>query len=311
MHKPVMLEETIAGLNVQPGGRYVDATVGDGGHACEILRRAMPDGALLALDRDQEALSQAQQRLAEWKTSTFFAHAPFSAMEQHVRALGWTDVDGVLFDLGVRSYQLDTPARGFSFMRSGPLDMRMDATQGPTAADLVNTLPEQDLAALIYKLGEEPGSRRIARAIVAARETKPFETTGELAAVVEQCLGGRRAKIHPATRTFMALRMAVNRELEEIAGGLEAALALLRPGGRMAVITFHSVEDREVKRRLRAHEGKNESLQAGGSVWRGAMPRVRRVLRKALAASKEEARANPRARSAKLRVVERIEYEAA
>jgi len=309
MHEPVMLEEALDGLNVRPGGRYVDATVGDGGHAFEIMRRASPDGALLALDRDVEALNQSRLRLALYGDSTVFVHAPFSALRDRAHAAGWSGVDGVLFDLGVRSHQLDAAERGFSFMRSGPLDMRMDQSCGPTAADIVNQWSAEELAEIFFRLGEESSARRMARAIVEARGTKPIETTGELAALIEKAVGGRRGKIHPATRVFMALRMAVNREMEEIAEGLEAALELLRPGGRMAVITFHSVEDREVKRRLREHEGRMENLQAGGSVWRGTVPRVRRVLKKAQAASAEEARRNPRARSAKLRVVERLSNE--
>ncbi len=306
MHKPVMLQEVLDGLQVRPGGRYIDATVGNGGHSAAILERSAPDGRLMGLDRDREALAEARRNLAADEARCLWVHDNFEQVDGQARRNDFTDVDGILFDLGVRSDQLDQPERGFSFMKDGPLDMRMDQTESSTAADLVNTLPEQDLAALFYQLGEERSSRRIAHVLVERRTQRTFETTGDLAATVEKAVGGRHGRIHPATRVFMALRMAVNRELESIRAGVGAALSLVRPGGRVAVITFHSVEDRLVKRLLAEHIGVWESQEAGGRLWRGELPKFEKVTRKPLMACDDELNDNPRARSAKLRVVERM-----
>lgn len=306
MHKPVMLQEVLDELQVRSAGRYIDATVGNGGHAVAILERSAPDGRLLGLDRDQEALTEARKNWAAYETRCLWAHANFEQLAEQAQQHDFTDVDGILFDLGVRSDQLDQPERGFSFMKDGPLDMRMDQTESSTAADLVNTLSEQDLAACFYELGEERSSRRIAHRLVERRSQRPFETTGDLAATVEKAVGGRRSRIHPATRVFMALRMAVNRELDSIRTGVGASLSLVRPGGRVAVITFHSVEDRLVKRLLADHIGVWESQQAGGRIWHGKMPAFKKVNRKPLTPCEDELRDNPRARSAKLRVVERM-----
>lgn len=305
-HDPVMVNEVVEALAIQPGGRYVDATLGDGGHAAAILERLDADGRLLGLDRDADALARASQRLAVWANTFVTVQTPFGALDAAVESVGWSAVDGVLFDLGVRSDQLDRAGRGFSFLREGPLDMRMDQSQGETAADLVNTWAEADLADLLWRYGGEKASRRIARRLVHRRSTTPFTTTRDLAAVVAEAVGGRRGRIDPATRTFMALRMQVNDELGEIERGLEAAVRRLRPGGRLAVLSYHSVEDRLVKRLLAAHEGRQVSLQAGGVEWQGEEPRVRRVSRKPVRPTDAEVQQNARARSAQLRVVERI-----
>ena len=217
-----------------------------------------------------------------------------------------SDVDGVLLDLGFSSDQMDDAARGFSFQAEGPLDMRLDRSEPRTAADLVNGMEESELADVIFELGEERDARRIARAIVAERVRSPIRTTRRLADVVAAAKRGPRGKIHPATQTFQALRIAVNRELESLDRGLEGALALVKPGGRVGVISFHSLEDRRVKRFFAEHAGRWESLEQGGERWVGAEPQVKLVTRKPVTASEDEIRANPRARSAKLRVAERV-----
>jgi 16S rRNA (cytosine1402-N4)-methyltransferase len=221
-------------------------------------------------------------------------------------AHGFDAADGILLDLGMSSDQVDDPERGFSFLRDGPLDMRMDCSRGETAADLVNRLGPEDLADVLWRLGEERASRRIAKAIAAQRQESPIRTTAQLAGIVERAKGGHSGRTHPATQTFQALRMAVNGELDHAGAGVEAAVRLVKDGGRVAVITFHSVEDRLVKTIFAKHAGTWESLQAGGRAWRGEQPAVRRVNRKPITATDAEIAANPRARSAKLRVVERV-----
>lgn len=308
MHEPVLLGETVTLLNLSAARRAVDATLGGGGHAEAILRALPPDGQLLGLDADPEAVARARERLAAYGDRFQARHARFSRLAEALAAAGWDAVDAVLFDLGVSSFQLEDPRRGFSFQEDGPLDMRMNPDEPLTAAELVNRLSERELESLLRAYGEEPRARRIARAIVERRASAPFTRTLELAACVEAAVGGRRgARLHPATRTFQALRMAVNREPEELAAGLEAGLAALRRGGRMAVISFHSLEDRAVKQFARAHEGRWESLPEGGARWRGATPAVRAVTRRAVRPTEDECRRNPRARSARLRVVERVE----
>ena len=229
----------------------------------------------------------------------------FADMVALAETNGLQEVDGILLDLGVSSDQLDTPERGFSFRADGPLDMRMDATQRTSAARLVNTLAEQDLAELLWRLGEEPAARRVARAIVSERERAPIETTARLAALVARVKHGRQGRTDPATRVFQALRIAVNDELDSLTRGLDAALRLLKRGGRMAVISFHSLEDREVKNFFRRHAGRWEAQQAGGQAWVGERPAVGLVARKPVTPSVEECEQNPRARSAKLRVAQR------
>jgi 16S rRNA (cytosine1402-N4)-methyltransferase len=315
MHRPVLLQEVMEGLGVKPGGAYIDATVGGGGHAEAILRLSGPDGRLLGLDRDADAIDRARARLAPFQPRVSFHHARFSDMNLIASQNQVRDVDGVLLDLGMSSDQVDDASRGFSFMRDGPLDMRMDRSRGETAADLVNRLGAEELADLLWRLGEERASRRIAAFIVEARQVSPVHTTAHLADLVSRAKGmpraqsrGRRhySKVHPATQTFQALRMAVNGELDEAQAGIEAALRLVKVTGRVAVISFHSIEDRAVKQLFAKHEGRWESLQAGGRAWRGEEPAVQRITRKPVEPSDAEVQENPRARSAKLRVVERI-----
>lgn len=305
-HQPVLQAAIIEGMAVKMGGQYIDATVGDGGHAHAIMERAGGQGRLLAMDRDAEALRVARDRLAPWSSACVFAQQNFEGLAAAADAAGFNEVDGVLFDLGVRSDQLDRPERGFSFMHDGPLDMRMNQDETVTAATLVNETPEEELARLIWRLGEERGARQIAAAVVRRRCTRLFETTADLADVVSQAVGGRRGKIHPATRTFMALRMAVNRELESIESGIANAMHRVCIGGRVAVLSYHSIEDRLVKRMFVRHEGRWESLQAGGRAWIGEQPAMKRMTRKPLVADEGEVERNPRARSAKLRIVERV-----
>jgi 16S rRNA (cytosine1402-N4)-methyltransferase len=295
-HIPVLQAEVIAGLAPRSSGRYIDGTLGGGGHSAAILEASAPDGRLLGIDADPAALAAGAARLASFGARAVLAHGNFRDLGQLAQAHGFEPADGILLDLGVSSHQLDTPERGFSFMADAPLDMRMDPTSGQTAADLVDELPESELADLIYRYGEERGSRRIARAIVAARRSGRIATTGALAEIVARAVGGRHGKIHPATRTFQALRIAVNRELESLEAALPQSVSLLAPGGRLAVIAFHSLEDRIVKQFFRAESG-----------YAGAVgpSRLHILTKKPIEAQAAEARANPRARSAKLRIAER------
>ena len=307
LHVPVLLAETVARLVTAPGGWYVDATAGAGGHAAAVLAAAGFDARLLALDRDGDALELARAALAPFGDRAILERANFADLADVAARHGVRDVRGILLDLGVSSMQLDRPERGFSFQHDHPLDMRMDDRQELTAARLLQTLPEAELADVLRRYGEERMARRIARAVAAARERgEPLATTKQLADLVSQAKGGRRGHAHPATQTFQALRIAVNGELAALEKALPAALDLLAPGGRLAVISFHSLEDRMVKQFMVAHEGRVEALAKGGTRWVGQLPRARRVDRKALAAGAEETTRNPRARSAKLRVLERM-----
>ena len=288
-HVPVLLDETLELLAVTTGGLWVDGTVGLGGHAEAVLRATAPEGQLRGFDRDGETLARARQRLAPFGDRACLEQANFREIPKR---LGETRAQGVLLDLGISSVQLDDPERGFSFQGDGPLDMRMDRGEGDTAADLVNHLPENELADLIYGYGEERASRRIARAIVRSRERAPIRTTAELAEIVRRAARpSRRRGFHPATRTFQALRIAVNRELEGLEDALEKIAACLAPEGRLAVIAFHSLEDRAVKITFRA-------LAKRG---------YRILTKKPLRPSEDEARVNPRARSARLRAIAREE----
>ena len=311
-HIPVLLRETVERLvpagEAAPGTWYIDGTAGAGGHSAAILDAAGPQARLLALDRDADAVELARARLAPYGERATVVRAEFSEMGEVARGLGIGAVAGILLDLGVSSMQLDRPERGFGFMRDGPLDMRMDERQPETAATLLARLDEAELARIFRDYGEEPAARRVAHAIVEAREAGRLPaTTSELAELVSRAKGGRRGRIHPATQTFQALRIAVNGELDALDRALPAALYLLAPGGRLAVISFHSLEDRRVKRFMAAHEGRMESLPMGGERWCGQEPRGRRTDRRAVVAGEEEAARNPRARSAKLRVIERTE----
>ena len=305
MHVPVLLNETLDLLVKNPAGTYIDGTLGRGGHATEILERLSPEGRLIGLDRDAEAIEQTKEILKPFGERAVRIHGNFADMKEFCRQIGVTEVDGVLLDLGVSSPQFDVAERGFSFAKDGPLDMRMDRTQGRSAADLVNEDDEVTLANIIFCLGEDRDSRRIARAIVLERQRGRIERTLKLAEIVERAKGGRRGPIHPATQTFQALRMAVNAELESLETGLESGLSMLREGGRMTVITFHSLEDRMVKEFFKRHMVKRESLQQGGEKLVYDEPAVRLLTKKPLTATKEELADNPRSRSAKLRAAER------
>jgi 16S rRNA (cytosine1402-N4)-methyltransferase len=291
-HVSVLLAETLELLAVRPGGLYVDGTVGLGGHAAAVLRASSPDGRLLGLDRDGETLERARARLAEFGDRVRLEQGDYREIPER---LAGERADGILLDLGVSSAQLDEAGRGFSFQAEGPLDMRMDRSEGATAALLVNRMRESELVRLIHEYGEEPAARRIARAIVFARGRKPIETTTELADIVRRAAPRRRrGGRDPATRTFQALRIRVNRELEGLGEALERAALCLEPGGRLAVIAFHSLEDRAAKEAFRA-------LVARG---------FRTLTRKPVRPGEAELRANPRARSARLRAVRREERAA-
>jgi len=304
MHAPVLLKEVVDLMAIKKGGIYVDATAGSGGHAQAILERVGSDGRLLAMDRDADAVRRVDARLSGWGNCCV-VKADYADMCEVAVAQGVSSVDGVLIDCGVSSEQLDSPERGFSFMAEGLLDMRMDRDRGPTAEDLVNDLEQDELEKIFRELGEERAGRRIARAIVYGRGRKRIRTTTELAEIVSRSVGGRRGRLHPATRVFQALRIAVNNELTSLQRGVDAAISMLSPLGRVAVISFHSLEDRLVKRTFARHVGRWESLPAGGSEWQGERPQVSLVTRKPVTAGDEEVYANPRARSAKLRVAER------
>lgn len=306
MHQPVLLEEVIELMAIKADGAYIDGTLGSGGHTEAILQRLEENGRLLGIDRDVDALKRSRERLTPWASKCVLVQGNFSEMEHIAQQCGFERVDGVLLDLGMSSDQVDTAERGFSFQASGPLDMRMDRKQDRTAADLVNGLSEGEMRKLLWVLGEEKAARRIARSIVRERDREPITTTERLATIVEDAKGGRRGRTHPATKTFQAFRMAVNEEMENLDKGLEAALSLLKENGRLAVITFHSLEDRRVKQFMRKHIGRMESLQQGGERWVGEEPKMRAVSKKPVTASREEQRENPRSRSAKLRVAERI-----
>ncbi|MEO8285943.1 MAG: 16S rRNA (cytosine(1402)-N(4))-methyltransferase RsmH [Chloroflexota bacterium] len=311
-HVPVLLDEVLEGLQVRASSTFIDGTVGAGGHSAAILAQA-DDVRLLGLDVDPVALGLAGERLRGYikQGRARLVQSNFAALDEVARREGFSPADGVLLDLGVSSMQLDTPERGFSFRTEGPLDMRLDPREPTTAADLVNSLPENELADLIYKYGEEPASRRIARRIVEAREREPFTTTSQLEEVVYRALGGKvagrtRNTIHPATKTFQALRIAVNRELDVLEDGLAAAVRVLRPGGRLAVISFHSLEDRIVKLFFRQEQKGCICPPEYPVCVCGRKPTLKALKSKPVEATGEEAKRNPRSRSAKLRVAVRL-----
>ncbi len=303
LHIPVMVEEVVGALAVLPGGRYVDCTVGTGGHAEAILEAASPGGLLLGLDVDAQALAVAEQRLAPFKPDVRLVEANFRDLAAVCRAYNFVPVHGVLFDLGLSSFQLAHEERGFSFQVEGPLDMRFDLSQELTANDVVNHFSERELAHIIWHYGEEPQARQIARAIVRSR---PIRTTMELAEVVARAVGTAGGRIHPATRTFQAIRIAVNRELENLEIGLLQALQVLGKGGRLVVISYHSLEDRLVKQFI-AREAKDCICPPESPLCRcGHKATLRPVLPGPLRPTLEEIKRNPRARSARLRVAEKV-----
>lgn len=308
LHRPVLLPEALALLQVRPGGRYIDATFGGGGHTKAILEASNPDGTVLALDTDREAVSRARELSERHPGRVTVRHANFAGIAAVARETGYQPVDGVLLDLGLSSFQLANPERGFSFRSTGPLDMRFNQlAAGPTAADIVNTYPERDLAQILFTYGEESRARRIARAIVGARAASRIETTAQLAALVEHAVGGRRGQpTHPATRTFQALRIAVNRELDVLRDALHSALGLLAPGGRIVVISFHSLEDRIVKTYFRS-EARNCICPPEIPVCIcDHQPALRILTPKPIRPSEGELALNPRSRSALLRAAERL-----
>jgi 16S rRNA (cytosine1402-N4)-methyltransferase len=290
-HTPVLLKEVVAQLRPSRGGLYVDCTVGGGGHAEEILRACGPEGRLIGLDVDPDAIAASRERLREWKERVHLLCANFVELDVVLTSAAIARVDGILFDLGVSSHQLDEPSRGFSFLRDGPLDMRMNRQIGATARDVLRSASLEELARVFFEYGGERRARAIAREIVRAREYAPLETTAQLARLVGRVLGPRRGRTHPATRVFQALRIAVNDEMANLKRGLEIAVPFLKPGGRVAVISFHSLEDRIVKRFFL--QKKAEGI-------------LRVVTKRPVTPAEEEARLNPRARSAKLRVAERL-----
>ena len=305
-HVPVLLDEVLGGLAVQRGAWIIDCTLGGGGHAACILEQSAPDGRVLGLDADPAAIRRAERLLADANRSgrLVLVKSSFDRLEVVAAEHGFAPVDGVLLDLGVSSFQIETPERGFSFSLGGPLDMRFDPEQTTSAAEVVNTWNERDLADLIFRYGEEPQSRRIARYLV---QHRPFYGTTELAGAIERAVGGRKgSRIHPATRTFQALRIAVNRELDQLESVLPQCLQLLKPGGRLAVISFHSLEDRIVKQwvqqEARSYVPDPAVIQGGYT----RQPTLRVITRKPVEASAGEIARNPRSRSAKLRIAEKL-----
>lgn len=311
LHRPVLLDETVDLLNVRRGGLFVDATLGLGGHT-EAILNASKNGVVVGLDQDGEAITVATERLKQFGERVKIYHSNFSAMKTVLRDAGFEKVDGVVADLGVSSLQLDSDQRGFSFRFDAPLDMRMDATSNDaTASDLLETLTETEIANIIYTYGEERFSRRIARRIVERREAgEPVRTTRELTELVERSV--RRSpkdKIHPATRTFQALRIAVNRELEVLEQFVVDAIDILKTEGRLAIITFHSLEDRVVKRAFQKLSGKCSCPPRIPRCVCGARKQVEILTRKPIVPGDDEIAANPRSRSAKLRAVRKLETQ--
>jgi 16S rRNA (cytosine1402-N4)-methyltransferase len=308
-HQPVMVEEVMQALSPLPGSSHVDATLGGGGHAVRILEASNPDGRLLGLDADAAAVARCALRLAGFGDRVVLRQTNFEALGQVAPAAGFPTVDGILIDLGLSSYQLADTARGFSFRAEGPLDLRFDAGRDRPASALLAELDERALAALLRTYGEEPHAARIARAIVTARQGEPILTADRLAAVVTGVVPGGghgRRRIHPATRTFQALRIAVNRELEVLPVALAAAVALLRPGGRLVVLAYHSLEDRIVKRFLAAERRGCVCPPEVPVCICGHSPRLRSVGPRPAFPTADEVSRNPRARSARLRASERL-----
>lgn len=308
-HLPVLYQEIITALEPKTGGRYIDCTLGAGGHAWGILKASSPDGVLLGFDLDPSAIELSSARLAEFAGRFTLCNQSYLTLPAVLKSLQWTGVDGIVIDFGVSSMQLDRAERGFSFKEDGPLDMRFNPHQGQSAADLVNTLDEEALARIIWEYGEEHHSRRIAAAICAARARQPLQTTRQLADLIVDTIGfhhqkGRTA-IHPATRSFQAIRIAVNAELAAVAQVLPLAVSALNPGGRLAVISFHSLEDRLVKDYFH-REGHDCICPPEQPICNcGHIASIIRITKKPTTASADEMQQNPRSRSAKLRIVEK------
>lgn len=302
-----MTREVVSLLDVPQGGSYIDCTTGGGGHIEAVLTATRGNCRVLAVDCDDVALERASARLAKWKGVCRFVRGNFENIEKLARDNGFENADGILMDLGVSSLQIDTASRGFSFMREGPLDMRMDPSLKETAADIVNNYRIEDLKQMIRELGEEPMAGRIAFAIARERSATPLLSTRRLAEIVCAAKTRKAGRIHPATKTFQALRIAVNRELTVLEQGLKGAFSVLKKGGRLAVLSYHSLEDRRVKTFFKNHAGYFRSMEAGGSEWIGEHPAGKLLNKKIIRPTQEETEENPRAQSAKLRVIERIE----
>lgn len=308
-HKPVLLAECLDALAIRPDGVYVDGTLGRAGHSLEILRR-LKNGLLIGIDRDMTAIEAAKERLTEFGDRFIPVHANFSTVGSVLQGLGIDKVDGLLFDLGVSSPQLDEAERGFSYMQDAPLDMRMDSGADLTAREVVNTWSGEELRRILYEYGEERYAPQIARAILRRREERPIERTGELVDVIRSAMppAALREKQHPAKRSFQAIRIAVNGELDELPPMLASATEHMKPGGRLAVITFHSLEDRIVKQTMRQLATGCTCPPEFPVCVCGKQPKLKLVTRKPVLSGEAELRENPRARSAKLRVAERTEY---
>jgi 16S rRNA (cytosine1402-N4)-methyltransferase len=302
-HEPVLYQEVLDTLAPAPGGFYVDGTVGAGGHSQGILEASRPDGKLLGLDRDPEVLEIAKQVLDKYRDRVDLVHGSYADLTLHLNNRNWQQVNGILLDLGLSSLQLDTPERGFSFRNIGPLDMRFDSSQEITAADMVNKYSRDELADLIYEYGEERFSRKIADAIIANR---PLENTKDLADIITGAVGRSTKRIHPATQTFQALRIAVNQELEALKAFLPQALDLLKPGGRLAIIAFHSLEDRIVKQFFRRESSDCICPIEVPQCVCGHTAKIKEISRRPIRPEAPEIEKNPRSRSAKLRVVQKI-----
>ena len=302
-HVPVLFKEVIVGLQPRAGCKYIDGTVGAGGHAEGILAASAPSGLLLGLDRDPDAVLAANRRLASCGVRATVMHAPYVEMARCAQDLGWERVDGILLDLGVSSRQFEQGKRGFSFVREGPLDMRFDPSSGMTAAEIVNRWPQNEIAKVLSELGEERQSKKIARAVVEAR---PIESTLELARIIAEEKGEKKGKRHAATKTFQALRIAVNGELDALKAALPLALDMLAPGGRLAVIAFHSLEDRMVKQMFR-RESRDCLCSPEQIVCAcGHRASIREVRRRPTKPSSDEVARNRRSRSARLRIAEKM-----
>ena len=307
-HRPVLLHECIEALNIRPDGIYLDGTLGRGGHSQEIVKRLSGRGRLLCIDRDRQALEEAGERLAPWRDRITFLHGNFADLDALLAEAGVEAADGMLFDLGVSSPQLDDPDRGFSYMHDAPLDMRMDRDDALTAWTVVNRWPRDELRRILSQYGEERYAGPISAAIERARQTGPIETTGQLVDIIRSALpaSALREKQHPAKRSFQGIRIAVNDELASVSRMLQAAIPRLNPGGRLAVISFHSLEDRIVKSELAAAAKGCTCPPEFPVCVCGKTPQVKLVTRKPILPGEDELEENPRARSAKLRVAEKV-----
>ena len=308
-HTSVLLEETIKNLNIRPDGIYVDGTLGGGGHACEVLKRLRGGGRLIGIDQDADAIAAASMRLRDYEAQLTVIHSNYAAMKQELSAIGVTGVDGIVLDLGVSSFQLDTPERGFTYREEdAPLDMRMDRREKLCARDIVNGYSQGELFRMIRDYGEDRFAQNIAKHIVAAREESPIETTGQLNHIIEAAIPKKVAKTggHPAKRTYQAIRIECNHELDVLRGHLDEMIDLLHPGGRICVITFHSLEDRIVKTIFKTNEKPCTCPPDFPVCVCGKQPKGRVLTKKPILPTKGEMEENPRSKSAKLRVFEKV-----